>query len=174
MLVDMRVLAVCGSLQSKSSNLSLLETARRVAPAGMEVTLDQDLLRRLPHFDPDLERDGAAPEPVRAWRAQIAQSNALLIACPEYGFSLPGALKNGIDWVIGSGELERKLTAVTASTVHPQRGRLGLQALLQTLSAVSAEVVGGEPTVRGDGEEAAVRALLAALEARMQGAAGRF
>lgn len=169
----MRVLGVCGSLQAKSANLSLLETAVRVAPAGMTVSLYGGL-RSLPPFDPDLEADGEAPAPVRALRAQIAASDALLIACPEYGFSLPGALKNLIDWLIGSGELEGKPVAVTASTVHPSRGRMGLQALLQTLSAVSARVVGGEPTVRGEGEAAAVRALLEGLRHRIASAPGHF
>lgn len=133
-----------------------------------------DGLRTLPHFDPDLEVDGVAPQSVRQLRAAVGGSDALLIVCPEYGFSLPGALKNMIDWLIGSGELERKLVAVTASTVHPERGRMGLQALLQTLSAVSAQVVGGEPTVRGQGEEATIRALLEALQARNACAAGHF
>ena len=169
----MRILGVCGSLQAKSANLSLLQTAARLAPPGMTVSL-YDGLRTLPHFDPDLEVDGVAPEPVQRLRAAVRESDALLIACPEFGFSLPGALKNMIDWLIGSGELERKLIAVTASTVHPERGRMGLSALLQTLSAVSAQVVGGEPTVRGAGEEAAVRALLGALKARSACAAGHF
>lgn len=169
----MRVLGVCGSLQAKSANRSLLELAARMAPPGMTVHL-YDGLRTLPHFDPDLELDGETPEPVRSLREAIGGSDALLIACPEYGFSLPGALKNMVDWLIGSGELERKLVAVTASTVHPERGRMGLQALLQTLSAVSAQVVGGEPTVRGGGEAAGIRALLEALQARNACAAGHF
>ncbi|HVZ32176.1 MAG TPA: NADPH-dependent FMN reductase, partial [Polyangiaceae bacterium] len=94
----MRILAISGSLQARSSNLTLLETAVRLAPPGVEVVLF-DGLRSLPQFNPDLEEGGVLPE-VEAWRQAIATSHALLIACPEYGFSLPGALKNGIDWVI--------------------------------------------------------------------------
>lgn len=59
-----------------------------------------DGLRHLPHFNPDTEE----PPAVRDWRKALAGSDAVLIASPEYGHSLPGALKNGIDWVIGSGE----------------------------------------------------------------------
>jgi len=165
-----RILAVCGSLQARSSNLALLQAVAASPPDGAEVVLS-DHLRALPLFDPDLE--ASPPEPVALWRAAIAGSDALLVACPEYGFSLPGALKNGIDWVIGSGELERKPVAVTASVNHPDRGRKGLDALLGTLAAVSARVVGGEPLVRGDGFDRALGALLAALVAEANKPASR-
>jgi chromate reductase len=154
----MRILAISGSLQARSSNLTLLETAVRLAPASVEVMLC-DGLRNLPHFNLDLEEGGAVPE-VEAWRKAIATSDALLIACPEYGFSLPGALKNGIDWVIGTGELERKVVGVTASVNHPDRGRGGLSALRDTLRAVSAQIVGGDPIVRGADFEREIARLL--------------
>src|SRR5664279_1571574 len=121
----MRVLGICGSLQQKSANLTLLQVAAQVAPEGMQVHL-YDGLRELPHFNPDLEQ--AEPPPaVAALRSAISSSDALLIATPEYGHSLPGALKNAVDWLIGTGELEGKLVAVTASTVAPERGRKGLE-----------------------------------------------
>ena len=123
-----------------------------------------DGLRHLPLFDPDLELN----EPlavVETWRRALAGADGVLIASPEYGFSLPGALKNGIDWVIGTGELERKIVAVTASTNHPERGRRGLKALCDTLNAVSAIIVGGEPTVRGASFESSVYALVVELAA---------
>jgi NAD(P)H-dependent FMN reductase len=161
----MKILAVCGSLQANSSNLTLLRHAIARAPAG--VTIEPfDGLRDLPHFDPDLEAQGVPPSVV-AWRAALSRSDAVLIASPEYGHSLPGVLKNAIDWVIGSGELERKTVAITAATTHPDRGRMGLQALRQTLNAVSATIVGGEPisknapTFERDVEDL-VRALVAA------------
>jgi NAD(P)H-dependent FMN reductase len=161
-LDDMRILAVCGSLQASSGNLALLKTAAALVPAGVELVLF-DGLRELPHFNPDLEVSGV-PESVTQWRQALAASDAVLIASPEYGFSLPGALKNGIDWVIGSGELERKVVAITAAVAGPQRGRRGLEALRNTLSAVSATLVGGaEPIAKGPGMESEVAVLLQAL-----------
>lgn len=154
----MRILAVCGSLQAESANLALLRAAATSAPAGADVVLF-DGLRELPHFDPDIEA-GAEPLAVRAWRNALADSDAVLFASPEYGHSLPGVLKNGIDWVIGSGELERKVVAITAAVPGPERGRLGLQALRQTLGAVRAMIVGGEPIARGPGFEREVAALV--------------
>jgi chromate reductase, NAD(P)H dehydrogenase (quinone) len=156
-----RILGISGSLQARSGNLALLESAAAQAPPGVEVALF-DGLRALPQFDLDLEHDGPLPV-VQAWREALERSDGVLIASPEYGFSLPGALKNGIDWVIGSGELERKVVAVTASVQHPERGRRGLRALLDTLGALSVTVVGGAPIVRGPDFERDVAALLAAL-----------
>lgn len=158
----MRILAICGSLQRRSGNLSLLELARSLAPPGVEVTLF-DGLRSLPHFDPDIEADGLAPEAVVALRKVISESDALLIATPEYGHSLPGSLKNAIDWLIGSGELERKIVAITAAVPIEERGRRGLTALASTLHAVSAQIVGGEPIARGPDFERRVSDLVSAL-----------
>jgi len=166
-----RILAVCGSLQAQSSNLTLLRAAMARAPAGVEVVLF-DGLRDLPHFDPDLEANGA-PESVAVWRRALAESDAVLIASPEYGHSLPGALKNAIDWVIGSGELERKVVAITAAVPGVERGRKGLQALRDTLGAVSARIVGGEPLLRGAGLEDAVASLLRAIIDEVEAAADR-
>jgi len=162
----MRVLALCGSLQSKSSNLELLQAAVKLAPPGIEIVVFEGL-RDLPHFDPDLEAEGE-PEAVRIWRKAIAESDALFIASPEYGHSFPGVLKNAIDWVIGSGELERKIVAITASVPHPERGRRGLAALRDTLRAVSADVVGGEPIARGTTFDDEVRRLVDRLVERVQ------
>jgi chromate reductase len=159
----MRILAICGSLQAKSSNLTLLNSAIAGAPRDVEIVLF-DGLRDLPQFNPDLEVNGELPV-VAAWRSALQASAAVLIASPEYGFSLPGALKNGIDWVIGSGELERKIVAITAAVPAPERGRRGLGALRDTLSAVSAKIVGGEPIARGPNFEAEVAALVLALVA---------
>ena len=158
---DMRILGICGSLQAKSGNLALLNIAAASAPRGAELVIF-DGLRELPHFNPDIEANGA-PESVRRWRQALAGCDAILIASPEYGFSLPGALKNGIDWVIGSGELEGKIVAITAAVPGPERGRRGLQALRDTLSAVRATIVGGEPISRGPTFESQVVALVHAL-----------
>jgi NAD(P)H-dependent FMN reductase len=161
-----RILGICGSLQAKSANRTLLELARASAPPGVEVALF-DGLRALPHFDPDLEQTGPLPT-VEALRRALSESDAVLIASPEYGHSLPGALKNAIDWVIGSGELERKIVGVTAAVVGDGRGRRGLAALTATLSAVSATIVGGEPIVRGPTFEREVSELVSAVVARVE------
>jgi chromate reductase, NAD(P)H dehydrogenase (quinone) len=160
-----------GSLGARSSNLTLLETAVSVAPDGVEVVLYTGL-GELPHFDPDIDPDDAPPA-VRALRQAIAASDAVLIAAPEYlplqgdmaryGHSLPGVLKKAIDWLIGSGELEGKVVAITASVPSAERGRQGLAALRQTLGAVRAVIVSDEPIARGPTSEATMRDMLQRL-----------
>jgi len=153
-----RILTVCGSLQARSGNRALLDGAARLASAGVEV-LAFEGLRDLPPFDPDLAEGSV--EAVERWRRALHESDAVLIACPEYGFSLPGVLKNAIDWVIGSAELEGKIVATTASVSFPERGRRGLEALHVPLRAVSARIVGGHPIVKGPRFDQDLAALLA-------------
>lgn len=161
----MRILAICGSLQAISENLRLLQVAAAAAPAEVEVLLF-DGIRDLPNFNPDLDAAGA-PQAVRLWRSALADSDGVLIACPEYGHSLPGALKNAIDWVIGSGELYGKAVAITAAVGARERGRLGLSALRQTLSAVSASIVSEEPILKGPTFEREVTELVQLLSNRI-------
>lgn len=156
-----RVLAICGSLSSTSENLALLKSCCALAPSGLAVELSA-LPAQLPQFNPELERGGELSV-VQAWRASLSESDALLIAVPEYGFSFPGSLKNAIDWVIGTGELERKLVALTASVPHAQRGLRGIQALLEVMQAVSARVVHRDAIVRGAGQHQDAELLMKTL-----------
>ena len=160
-LPRVRILGILGSLGAKSVNFELLRAAGSLAPEGVELIVF-DGLAALPFFDPDLDPD-QVPTSVHSFRRAIADSDALLIASPEYGHSLPGVLKNAIDWTIGSGELERKVVAITAAVPHPDRGRLGLAALRQTLGAVSAVIVSDEPIVRGPESVDAIRKLIVRL-----------
>jgi chromate reductase len=157
----MRILTICGSLQARSGNLALLEVAGRVAPDGVEV-IPFFGLGDLPFFNPDLG-EGNEPQAVKNWRQAVDDADALLIASPEYGHSLSGALKNGIDWLIGSGELYQKIVAITASVGDPHRGRMGLGALAQTLGAVDAVIVWNEPTVNGPGSDRVIAGILQRL-----------
>jgi chromate reductase len=142
----MKVLGVCGALSAQSLNKEAILLAAELAPRGVTLTEDTQL-GRLPLFNPDLEVEGDHPE-VYLWRQLVSQHDALLVMCPEYGFSLPGPLKNGIDWLIGSGELEGKAIATTAIVAGEGRGLMGLDALHTTLSAVSARTCGRRPIVR--------------------------
>lgn len=165
----MKILGVCGSLQSASGNRALLEVAARAcASEGIELAFFEGL-REIPPFDPEVDAAGA-PDPVLAWRRELAASDAVLVASPEYGFSLPGVLKNAIDWAIGSGELEGKVVGVTAAVNIEGRGKRGLEALADTLRAVSARIVSGVGIVRGASFDRDVAALVAAVVAEAKNA----
>lgn len=90
-----RVLGIPGSLRAKSYNRALLEAAREVAPQGVEIEILD--LASVPLYDGDVEAEGD-PEAVRDLKERIRNADALLIATPEYNASIPGVLKNAIDW----------------------------------------------------------------------------
>lgn len=96
-----RVLAVSGSLRRGSFNTAALRAAAELAPEGM--VLQVIPLHGIPNFDADVETIGL-PAEVASLRAQIAAADALLIATPEYNWSIPGALKNALDWASRGGE----------------------------------------------------------------------
>jgi chromate reductase len=142
-----RILAIPGSLRADSHNRRLLEAARRQAAGeGVEVEiLDSDRLRALPHFDEDIEHDPGAA--VEAFREAIAAADALLIATPEYNSSIPGVLKNAIDWASrprDDAALQDKPAAVVGAS--PARfGAAWAQAeLRKVLGAAGARVLEGE------------------------------
>ena len=89
------VLGIAGSLREGSYNRSLLRAAEELLPEGMELQAFD--LAPIPLYDADVEARGW-PEPVRHFRERIAAADALLIATPEYNWSVPGVLKNAIDW----------------------------------------------------------------------------
>jgi chromate reductase len=92
----MRVLAISGSLRRDSYNTGLLHAAAEVAPDGVEVVI-YDGLREIPPYDQDDEA-GAVPPEVLHLRRAIEDADALLFATPEYNGSVPGVLKNAVDW----------------------------------------------------------------------------
>ena len=91
----MRILAVSGSLREGSFNTSLLRAAVEAAPEGIELELWEGL-GELPLYDEDLE--STCPDSVRRLREEWAAADAILFSTPEYNGSVPGGLKNAIDW----------------------------------------------------------------------------
>jgi NAD(P)H-dependent FMN reductase len=132
-----RIVAVCGSLQRASANAALLRVAQEAA--GDSVGWHRfEGLGTLPHFNPDLETEGP-PAEVTAWRDLLGQADAVVIATPEYAHSLPGALKDALDWIVGSGELYG--TPVALMSAGTGGGPNALEALARTLGAQGARVV---------------------------------
>jgi chromate reductase len=112
----MRILGISGSLRRGSHNRKLLRAASALLPPGAEL-VEWDGLAGLPAFDEDLEN--TPPAPVKAFFEAIENADALLIATPEYNASLPGALKNAIDWAsrpFPENVLRYKPTAVVGAS----------------------------------------------------------
>lgn len=91
---ELAVLGIAGSIRSGSLNRALLAAAASLAPAGMVVEV-WDGLREVPPYDAEVE---SAPGSVADLRDRITAADALLIVTPEYNYSIPGVLKNAIDW----------------------------------------------------------------------------
>lgn len=134
----MKVLGICGSLRKGSYSKMLLHAAARLAPAGMEIEI-YDGLRDLPHFDQDFEKD--PPELVAQLKARVAAADGVLFVTPEYNHSIPGPLKNAVDWLSrpsGANNLARKPVAVFgcgASTFGAVRMQVAFREILWSLSA---------------------------------------
>jgi chromate reductase len=92
----MQILGLSGSLRRESHNTRLLNGARKLLPSGVELVVF-DELGAIPPYSEDSEHE--TPPAVAALRAAIAGADAVLVATPEYNASIPGVLKNALDWV---------------------------------------------------------------------------
>jgi len=111
------VFAISGSLRKGSYNSAALRACQGLAPEGMVITI-YDRLAEVPPYDDDIYQQGAPPVVVDL-RERIAVSDAILIASPEYNHSIPGVLKNAIDWASRPPNIpiERKSVALLGASI---------------------------------------------------------
>jgi len=112
------ILGICGSLRKQSTNLGLLKYARDNAPEGIEIKIAD--LTDVPFFNADLED---VPSPVQKLLDDIEQADALLLACPEYNYSMAPALKNALDWA--SRAPENRLLGGKSAAILGSGGGMG-------------------------------------------------
>ena len=94
--MSFKVLAISGSLRKASTNTMALRAAQSLAPEGMQIEIAD--ISAIPMYNGDLHALGE-PESVTALKAQLGAADAVLLASPEYNFSIPAVLKNALDWV---------------------------------------------------------------------------
>jgi NAD(P)H-dependent FMN reductase len=92
-----RIIGIAGSLRRASFNAALLRAAADLAPPGVEV--ERASIAAIPLYDGDLENERGIPDAVIALKDRIANADGLLLVTPEYNSSMPGVLKNAIDWL---------------------------------------------------------------------------
>jgi chromate reductase, NAD(P)H dehydrogenase (quinone) len=130
------VLAISGSLRARSSNTEVLRAAAAVAPRGVSVSFFHGLAG-LPHFNPDLEDDGARlPIAVRQFRDRVGDADALLICSPEYAHGVPGSLKNALDWLVSGPEIPYKPVMLLNASTRSTHAQAALAETLRTMSTV--------------------------------------
>lgn len=128
----MKVLAISGSLRKASLNSALLRAAARLAPRDINVHVYGGL-GDLPLFNPDI--DPATQATVEALRDQILNSDALLIASPEYAHGVPGAMKNALDWMVGNESFVNKPVALLNASPRATHAQAALRETVTTMSA---------------------------------------
>lgn len=151
----MRVLAVSGSLRHDSANTRLLRALTEDAPAEVEIELWEGL-RSVPPYDQDIDGDDVDRH-VRVYRHgaemfkhAVAGADAVIFSTPEYNSSIPGALKNALDWAsrpLATNPFRNKPVAVVGASAG-MFGAVWAQAeLRKVLGAMGARVVGGDVPV---------------------------
>jgi NAD(P)H-dependent FMN reductase len=131
------VLLISGSTRPGSTNTAALRTAAGLPLADVAAIL-WERLRDIPAFVP--EDPAEPPAAVSELRRLLTEADAVLFCTPEYAGTLPGSLKNAIDWLVGSGELYRKPVAWT-NVAAPGRGTGAEATLSSVLGYVDADVI---------------------------------
>jgi len=142
------VLAISGSLRRGSHNTGLLRVLQEEAPEGVEVTI-WDGLKAIPPYDADDDLV-PGPEPVEAFRSLVREADAVVFATPEYNSSIPGALKNALDWAsrpLATNAFRNKPVAVIASSAGAFGAVWAAAELRKILGAMGARVAGVELAV---------------------------
>ncbi|TML94968.1 MAG: NAD(P)H-dependent oxidoreductase [Actinobacteria bacterium] len=144
----MKVLAISGSLRRDSYNTKLLRAAEELLPADVELEFYEGL-KAVPPYD---EEDDVQPAPpaVAALRQAVADADAILIATPEYNSSIPGQLKNAMDWVsrpVATNPLRNKPVAVVGASTGAFGAVWSQAELRKVLAAIGARVVEGDVAV---------------------------
>lgn len=134
----LRILAICGSLRTASYNLAALAVLPELSPPDFAVQILR--LLEIPMFNQDaLDAHGYPPE-VQRFRADLVAADGIVIATPEYNYSVPGVLKNALDWLAGKPSLiaGKPVTvfSVAPNPIGGSRAQLDLRKILQALGAL--------------------------------------
>jgi chromate reductase len=141
----MHVLGLSGSLRRDSHNSQLLWAAAELLPAGVGL-VSYDGIRDIPHYDDDLPQC-PAPVPVERLRAAVRAADAVLVATPEYNSSIPGGLKNALDWLsrpLADSPLRGKPTAVIGGSTSVFGAVWAQAEARKVLAAIGAQVLDRE------------------------------
>jgi chromate reductase len=117
------VLVICGSLRKGSYNAALARTLPGLVPAGMKLT-SAPSFEKLPIYNFDLQQSGGFPAEANAWADAVRSADGVIVVSPEYNWSIPGGLKNAIDWVSRMKEqpFEGKPVAIQSCSQGPLGG----------------------------------------------------
>jgi len=128
-----KIFAISGSTRSNSSNLKLLKQIAELSKDLFEVKLFEGL-SEIPHFNPDLDTEHP-PKPVTDFRNEIVNADGIIICTPEYIFSLPGSLKNALEWCVSTTIFSKKKVGLITASASGEKGHEELQLIMKTIEA---------------------------------------
>ena len=128
-----KILAISGSTRKNSTNESILRRIASIYAASLDLELYLDIAN-LPHFNPDSDNEKVYSE-VKHFRKLIEIADGVIICTPEYVFSLPGTLKNAIDWTVSTTVFTNKPVAMIVASTGGERAFESLELILRTLGA---------------------------------------
>jgi chromate reductase len=130
------ILAICGSTREVSANLTIIKAIEKLA--GSEWNLCHYDLTSLPYFNQDVTDEQVLPS-VNHFRKAIEQADAVLICTPEYVFSLPGILKNALEWTVSTTVFSDKPTALITASSSGEKAHESLLLVMKTLGVKTSE-----------------------------------
>jgi len=128
-----KILAITGSTRKNSSNFKILKYISDNIKTEFEIEIFEDLAE-IPHFNPDLDNENP-PENVVSFRNKIIQADGIIICSPEYVFSLPGSLKNALEWCVSTTIFSNKNTGLITASASGEKGHEQLLLIMKTLEA---------------------------------------
>lgn len=128
-----KIFAVSGSTRKDSSNFKILKYISNQLQSEFELEIFEDL-DKLPHFNPDLDTD-KAPEEIFSLRNKIKEAQGVIICTPEYVFSLPGSLKNALEWFVSTTVFSNKKVGLVTASASGEMAHEQLLLIMKTLEA---------------------------------------
>lgn len=132
-LPKIKILAITGSTRNNSSNFRILNYISNHLNNEFDVEIFENLAE-LPHFNPDLDTENP-PQEIISFRNKIEQSNGVLICTPEYVFSLPGSLKNALEWCVSTTIFSNKEVGLITASASGEMAHEQLLLIMKTLEA---------------------------------------
>lgn len=133
------IIAISGSLRATSFNTTILNVVGRLLPADVQYT-QFDGIGELPHFNPDIDKGDPIPA-VQRLRNEVEAAALVIFCTPEYAFGVPGVLKNALDWLVSSGELNEKPVGTISASPMYRGGDRAHASLSLTLEALGTKQV---------------------------------
>ncbi|TDW52629.1 NAD(P)H-dependent FMN reductase [Flavobacterium sp. 270] len=128
-----KILAISGSTRKNSSNFKILKFISEHINKDFEVEIFEDL-ETIPHFNPDLDTENP-PETVNILRDKIENAIGVIICTPEYVFSLPGSLKNALEWCVSKTVFSNKNVGLITASASGEKGQEQLSLIMKTIEA---------------------------------------